>query len=415
MDREEVIDAIRALIHASFRDEGVSKEESVAFLKSLAEDMNLDRDTLFTLAQTLLFTAFHAASSNEQADSPRSIGEIHSVVIPEGSMPPKDVRSTHVPFAPSDESAGERAISGEFLDRARRFVPGIKEIEGLLGGYVCLADLSRRKSEQTGSSAIYSPAALGLAFTDDPSSLYELVRTDRLRLERIEGHGYDSADAIQIRVFNPGSRVFVRIQRGTVFERQSHDEIQSLSVRDDVTVWVSAGSHAISAFGMCMDQEASPPNGQRMSLTPWVLCPHLDNQDDLWAFTDRRPRDEAEEPEDEDWDEGQYEFALLGERQTANSQKDAFVAIIKGLANAYDELLENIVLLYEEEKPSQIPLVARRLSRLPDWAQSSAVEISDGHWLHTAMGAKAKVVKIMEACEVAGVEFGDPRGAKIEF
>ncbi|MDE0190709.1 MAG: hypothetical protein OXQ90_05075 [Gammaproteobacteria bacterium] len=415
MNREEAIEAIRALIRASFCDQGVSKEESISFLESLAGDIGLDRESLFALAQSLLAKAFEAVAGEEEVYSKRSIGEIDSDVIPEGNISPQDSRRAHVPFAPRVENAGEPEIGVQYLRRARRLVPGIREVEGLLGGYVCLADLSRRKSEQTGTSAIYSPAALGLAYTTESSSLYELVRHGRLRLERVEGHGYNTPDAIQMHVFNPRDRVLVRIQRGTVFERQSDDDIQSLSVKEDVAIWVNPGSQAIRAFGMCMDQEASPPSGQRLSLTPWVLRPRLNDQDDLWAFTERRARDEGEEPDDQEWDEGEYEFELLGERKTAGSQKDAFEAIIRGLAVAYEDFLEDVASRYEEEKAGQVPLIARRRSHLPRWAQSSAVEISDGYWLHTAMSAKVKLRKIMEACEVADVEFGDPEGVIIDL
>ena len=174
-----------------------------------------------------------------------------------------------------------------FKDELRRRVVGITTGRGL-GGYGCLATMSRKKSQQTGKIAAYSPAALGLRRVDDDDALYNLVLQDKLILVSIEGHGHDEADAIRIRVQNPtAERITLRIPGGTVFEQETTPEKQDLMVKKALNVEVAAGETTeIRAYGWCLDHDAGSPSGQALLLTPWILAADVDSQDDLWGVTE---------------------------------------------------------------------------------------------------------------------------------
>ena len=408
---QRTLDAVKAVIRAALGTETIDQADAATLLGSLADELQLDARTQFAIGQELTARAFDAAMRSRQVESAGTIGEIESSIANAETLSPKADRPAHIPIDRQNDRPGSD-VQRHYVRRVRELVPGVEEREGLLGGYVSLADLCQRRSEQTGEWAVYNPAALGMGHTVDGSCLYELVRKGRVRLESIQGHGFDKADSLRIRVFNPGSRVLVRIERGTVFERRIADDIQNLSVRDEVVVWLNPGTHELTAFGLCMDQNASPPGGQPMLLTPWVLRRRVDSQEDLWEFTDRPEREEDEQSVG---DVALYEFALFGETRTAESQKDAFTSVFTALSERYPAFLDSIVALYEDEKSEVVPIVARRRSDLPDWARGSSVRLGVGYWLHTAMGGKVKLQKLREACEVAGVEFGDPEGLRIEF
>ena len=80
-----------------------------------------------------------------------------------------------------------------FAEAVRDFIPGINELD-CLGGYGCLATMSRQKSQQTGRVAVYSPAALGLNHVDHIDdrgkhcSLYGLVSRGEVELQVIQGN-----------------------------------------------------------------------------------------------------------------------------------------------------------------------------------------------------------------------------------
>ena len=408
---QRTLDAVIAVIRAALGTETIDQANVATLLGSLADELQLDARTQFAIGQELTARAFDAAMRSRHIEVAGRMGDIESALAKAKTLSPKANRPAHIPIERQNDGHGPD-VQRHYVQRVRELIPGVEEREGLLGGYVSLADLCQRRSEQTGEWAVYNPAALGVSHTVDASSLYELVRKERVRLESIEGHGYNEADSLRIRVFNPGSRVLVRIERGTVFERRIADDIQNLSVRDEVVVWLNPGTHELTAFGLCLDQNASPPGGQPMLLTPWVLRRRVDSQEDLWEFTDRPEREEEEQSVG---DCPPYEFVLFGETQTAESQKVAFASVFMALSETYPAFLDSIVALYEEEKSEVVPVVVRKKSDLPDWARSSSVRLGRAYWLHTAMGGKVKLQKLREACEVAGVEFGDPEGLRIEF
>ena len=397
--------AIRDLL-----EEEISKQDPVIFLESVLHDLNLDDKTLFEIGQRLTAKAFDAISRSRQIDDAPTLRDIPSEIAPNDVMSPRHDRPERIPFS-LDGDADESKVRQQFIERARWKIPGIEERAGTLGGYVCLADMSYRKSEQTGEWAIYNPAALGLAFTADASSLYLLVHRERIQLERVEGHGFNAPDSVRIRISNPGRPVLVRIERGTVFERRSGDHIQNLSVKDEVVTRVLSGTHEIAASGMCMDRNETPPDGESMLLTPWILRPRIEDQDDLWTFTGGTHGNGDGDFTADDLEQANCEYELFGETRTAASQKEVFVSIFGALSELDGDFLEDMVELYEERGVT--PVVTRDKSDLPDWAQTPAVEIGDEYWLHTSMGRKVKIQKLREACEMAGVEFGKTEGLRI--
>ena len=400
-DGDQGQNGIRIAILALLKKE-VRKEDLVVFLESVVDDLDLDDKTLFAIGESLTAKAFATAARNPQIDHAEKLCDIVSDIAQKRTMSPKDDRPAHILFSMDRDVDGSEA-KHQFLQRARRLIPGIDE-HGGLGGYVCLADMSHCKSEQTDVWAVYNPAALGLAFTVNKASLYEHVLFGRVRLERVEGHGYDAPDSLRVCVSNPGSRILVRIERGTVFERRSTDDIQNLLVRDEVVVELDSGTHELAVFGMCMDQNASPPSGQSMSLTPWILRPKMDNQQALWRFMVQEEGESAAE--------AKHEYELLGESYKAKNQKDAFVSIFKELSDRDDDFLEKMSELSEYGGTS---VVARDRTDLPDGAQETAVEIGDGYWLQTKLDKERKLRKLKEACEVVGIVFGEANGLRIEF
>ena len=174
-----------------------------------------------------------------------------------------------------------------FKDEIRQRVLGIEVGRGL-GGYGCLATMSRKKSKQTGQIAAYSPAALGLYRTDDDDGLYNLVLQDKLVLVLIQGISHDEPDAIRIQVRNPtAEEIELRIPAGTIFEQETAPDVQDLVVKEMLVEKVAPGkTKDIQMYGLCMDKDGASPNGEALLLTPWVLATDVDNQADLWKVTE---------------------------------------------------------------------------------------------------------------------------------
>lgn len=191
-----------------------------------------------------------------------------------------------------------------FKEKIRRHVRGIDD-RPWLGGYGVLATMSRKKSEQTGDVAAYSPAALGLRRTIDDADLYNLVVQRKLAIDSIKGQGYDEADAIQIQVINlTRKRINLHIAVGTVFEQRDAPDVQNLVVRHPLERPVEAGEkRLIKAYGLCMDGDGSSPDGEELLLTPWLLAVEprmmaddVHSQQELWAATEGTSRQESEAP-----------------------------------------------------------------------------------------------------------------------
>lgn len=190
-----------------------------------------------------------------------------------------------------------------FKEKIRRHVRGLDD-RPWLGGHGVLATMSRKKSEQTGEVAAYNPAALGLRRTTDATDLYNLVVQGKLAIDSIKGQGLNK-DSIQIQVTNvTPERINLHLAVGTVFEQQDAPDVQDLVVRRPLEKSVEAGKdRLIKAYGLCMDEGGRSPNGEALLLTPWLLAvePRLmaddvDSQDEIWAVTEGRSRQESEAP-----------------------------------------------------------------------------------------------------------------------
>ena len=154
--------------------------------------------------------------------------------------------------------------------------------------------MSRKKSAQTGTPAIYSPAALGLRRVQEEGTLFGLVVQKRIAVVSISGHGYDSEDSIQIKVRNKTVQsVRFVIPASTVFEQEAHDPAaQDLMLRDAVDETLSPNETKLfGAYGLCMDGDRPSPSGEALLLTPWTLSTSVDAQDELWTVTEGKDSD----------------------------------------------------------------------------------------------------------------------------
>ena len=222
-------------------------------------------------------------SSQTPRVSPRyPIKRLHSTESRSNSIRYDDGRSVRWPVDTSekDHRVYRRAV--------RRHVTAIAEGPGL-GGYGCLATMSRKKSSQTRTPAIYSPAALGLGMVQEEGTLYGLVVQQKIAVVSISGHGYDRADSIRVEVRNKTAEsIRFLVPAGTVFEQETHDpEAQDLMLRDAVEETLSPSeTKSIGAYGLCLDEAGGEPSGERLLLTPWILSTNVDKQAELWIITE---------------------------------------------------------------------------------------------------------------------------------
>lgn len=251
-----------------------------------------------------------AASNNRGVVSPlvssgRPIREISSELAPDDASIHGNDGTALRWRVPSEWVRLDKAASyRRFKEKIRVHVRGIED-RPWLGGHGVLATMSRKKSEQTGEVAAYSPAALGLRRTTDATDLYNLVVQGKLAIDSIKGQGLNRADSIQIQVTNrTRERINLHLAVGTVFEQQDAPDVQDLVVRHPLEQSVEAGKdRLIKAYGLCMDKGGSPPNGEALLLTPWLLAVEprmmaddVNSQKEVWAATEGGSRQESEAP-----------------------------------------------------------------------------------------------------------------------
>ena len=283
-DASETRDPLAAAIRDLVRQARcVGKVTSITATKTLAED-----GTSITLS---VEPGHHATG-----DAPQERSQTRQV-SPE--YPIKRLRSTEASsdsIRYDDESMVRWPVSRSennhqgFQRAVRRRVTDIEEGQGL-GGYGCLATMSRKKSDQTKTPAIYSPAALGLRrVQEDEDTLFRLVVQQKIAIVSISGHGHNSEDSIQVDVRNKTSQsVRFSIPAHTVFEQEALDpEAQDLLLKDPVKVVLSPNEgKSIKAYGLCMDRGRDSPSGQALLLTPWVLSSMgVADQTELWRMTE---------------------------------------------------------------------------------------------------------------------------------
>lgn len=225
--------------------------------------------------------------SQEQPQTPRvspekPIWRLPSQEATRDSIRCDDQSAFHWPVDRSD--AGDRQ---GFRRAVRRCITDIEEAQGL-GGYGCLAAMSQKKSSQTKTQAVYSPRALGLRRVRDEHALFDLVVHEKVAIVSISGHSFNRADSIRLEITNrTGLSVHFSVPAHTVFEQEADDpDVQDLLLRNPVKgVLAPSETKSITAFGLCMDQERSAPDGEKLLLTPWILSTEVAKQEELWQAT----------------------------------------------------------------------------------------------------------------------------------
>ena len=183
-----------------------------------------------------------------------------------------------------------------YVERAREVFPNlVVDDNRCIGGAQLMAQFSHLRSQRDNTTAIYSPAALNMAFDTRTDGLYHAASTGMVTIESIVGSGHDRANAITMRIANPGQNVVrVVVPQGTMFEQQAWTGKQNLVVKEDVWIDIQpgqTGNFPLPAF--CANASAGSPNGNPMNLTPFVfhdMGGTFIDQGTLWRTTDSRRR-----------------------------------------------------------------------------------------------------------------------------
>ncbi len=183
-----------------------------------------------------------------------------------------------------------------FVSETRRVYPNLVVDDSRnLGGAQLLAQFSHLRSARDNTTAIYSPAALNMTYASRTDSLYHAASTGKVEIESIVGNGYNSSNAITMRVRNPGNQaVRMVVPRGTMVEQQTWTGKQNLVVNDDVWIDIEPGqTGAFPLPAFCANASGGSPSGEPMNLTPFVfndMGGSFQSQDAMWRTTDsRRP------------------------------------------------------------------------------------------------------------------------------
>jgi hypothetical protein len=183
-----------------------------------------------------------------------------------------------------------------FYAQAKRLYPTLAEDHGrFVGGHQLLAQFSHLRSSRDNTTAIYTPAALNMTYESRTDSLYHAATSGQVNIESVIGNGHDRANAITMRINNPGTQpVRMVVPQGTMFEQQSWNGMQNLVVKEDVWIDIQpgqTGTFPLPAF--CANSSGSSPRNNRMNLTPFVfhdMGGTFKDQDTMWRTTDsRRP------------------------------------------------------------------------------------------------------------------------------
>ena len=191
-----------------------------------------------------------------------------------------------------------RDISGNrteaFLQQTRRVYPNL-DVDGKqnLGGTQLLAQFSHLRSARDNTTAIFSPAALNMSFESRTDSVYHAARSGQIQIDSITGNGFNSANAIQMRLTNTSSNhVRVVVPQGTMFEQQHWNGNQNLVVKEDVWIDIQpgqTGNFPLPAF--CANASGGAPSNDPLNLTPFVfhdMGESFRDQDSMWRTTDSR-------------------------------------------------------------------------------------------------------------------------------
>jgi len=167
--------------------------------------------------------------------------------------------------------------------------------ENYLGGRMLLAQTSLLRSQRDKKPGLYSPAALNMSVWNNSQSLYNLVKQGNLEIIECIGDGFNSDDAIQLKIQNKSTqRVRFNVPKGMMFEQSSWTGNQNLVVPDEQ--WFEIGPGEEQNFpvpALCANATGGGPNRNRMNLTPFVmndLGNSFTDQENMWRTTDGRER-----------------------------------------------------------------------------------------------------------------------------
>ena len=203
---------------------------------------------------------------------------------------PIDPHSTRRERTVIQDVSGNR--SELFVAQARRVYPSlIVEDAQNLGGTQLLAQFSHLRSARDNTTAIYSPAALNMSFESRVDSVYHAARTGQIQIESITGNGFNSADAIQMKITNSSvNPVRIVVPQGTMFEQQNWNGNQNLVVKEDVWIDIQpgqSGTFPLPAF--CANSSGGVPSSDPLNITPFVfhdMGESFRDQDSMWRTTD---------------------------------------------------------------------------------------------------------------------------------
>jgi len=160
-----------------------------------------------------------------------------------------------------------------------------------LGGRMVLTQNSFLRSQRDGKPGLYSPAALNMKVEDRMDSLYHKVKTGFLEILECVGDGYNSDDALQLRISNNSDeRVRFCLPKGTMFEQSEWTGNQNLVVPSEQ--WYEIGPGEEQSFpvpAMCANATGGSPSRDRMNLTPFLfndLGESFRSQDRFWSSSD---------------------------------------------------------------------------------------------------------------------------------
>ena len=221
----------------------------------------------------------------------------------EGCIQDLTVTTEHEQGTPLDPHSSRRErtriiVTGDrphaYVEQAREVYPNlVVDDNRFLGGAQLLAQFSHLRSARDNTTAIYSPAALNMAFDSRTDSLYHAANNGRVEIQSIVGNGYDSSDAVRMDVHNPGpTAVRMVVPRGTMLEQQTWTGKQNLVVKEDVWIEIEpgqTGNFPLPAF--CANSSGGSPNGEPLNLTPFVfndMGESFRDQDSMWRTTDSR-------------------------------------------------------------------------------------------------------------------------------
>ena len=205
---------------------------------------------------------------------------------------PIDPHSTRRERTVIQDVSGNR--SELFVAQARRVYPSlVVEDAQNLGGTQLLAQFSHLRSARDNTTAIYSPAALNMTFESRVDSVYHAARTGQIQIDSITGNGFNSADAIQMKITNSSvNPVRIVVPQGTMFEQQNWNGNQNLVVKEDVWIDIQpgqSGTFPLPAF--CANSSGGVPSSDPLNITPFVfhdMGESFRDQDSMWRTTDSR-------------------------------------------------------------------------------------------------------------------------------